>query len=66
MINYSDYVRERESVRLRYPLEDWIEQLLEKYPEELEAIRPEVARQRSERLYKMQRCLKEEVGRRGF
>ncbi len=55
-----------EPVRLRYPLEDWIEQLLSKYPDELAQIRPERVRQRSERLHKMQRGLKERVKRQLF
>lgn len=67
MINYPENGQQRDdSVRLRYPLEDWIEQLLEKYPEELESIRPEVVSQRSKRLFKMQRSLKEQASRRGF
>ncbi|EDY84584.1 hypothetical protein VDG1235_4215 [Verrucomicrobiia bacterium DG1235] len=55
-----------ESVRLRYPLEDWIEQLLRKYPEELASIRPERARKRSRQLRKMERSLKERVRRQLF
>lgn len=58
--------REAEVIRLRYPLEDWIEQLLEKYPVELDSIRPEDRRKRSQRLYKMQRSLKERANRQLF
>ncbi|MDQ8187970.1 hypothetical protein [Pelagicoccus sp. SDUM812002] len=55
-----------EPVKLRYPLEDWIEQLLSKYPDELATIRPERARQRSERLHKMQQGLRERAKRQLF
>lgn len=55
-----------ESVRLRYPLEDWIEQLLNKYPDELASIRPERERERSRRLHSMQRSLKERARRQQF
>lgn len=66
MINYPENGQTREAIRLRYPLEDWIEQLLDKYPEELGSIRPEVVNQRSKRLFRMQRSLKEQASRRGF
>lgn len=31
----------QDPVRLQYPLDDWIEGLLRKYPDELASIRPE-------------------------
>lgn len=55
-----------ESIRLRYPLEDWIEQLLNKYPQELASIRPERARKRSQHLHRMQQSLKERARRQLF
>jgi len=55
-----------EPLKLRYPLEDWIEQLLCKYPEELEPIRPAEVKKRSERLFKMQRSLRERASRQLF
>ena len=63
--NYENH-RFGQPVRLRYPLEDWIEQLLHKYPDELAPIRPERARQRSERLLKMQQALRERAKRQLF
>lgn len=63
--NY-DIHRIDDPVRLRYPLEDWIEQLLSKYPDELEPIRPERGRQRSERLHRMQRGLRARAKRQLF
>lgn len=63
--NY-DIHRFDEPVRLRYPLEDWIEQLLSEYPSELAPIRPERARKRSEHLLKMQQGLKERTKRQLF
>ena len=55
-----------EQIKLRYPLEDWIEQLLNRYPDELASIRPERARQRSEKLQRMRRGLKERAKRQLF
>lgn len=61
-----DIHRVDEPVRLRYPLEDWIEQLLSEYPSELAPIRPERERQRSERLHRMQRGLRARAQRQRF
>ncbi|MBC2604507.1 hypothetical protein [Pelagicoccus albus] len=46
------------TLQLRYPLEDWIEQLLAKYPEELASIRPNASSLKSDRLYQLQSSLK--------
>lgn len=53
-------------VRLRYPLEDWIEQLLQKYPEELAPIQPERERRRSQRFNRMRRSLRDHASRQLF
>ena len=55
-----------EQLKLRYPLEDWIEQLLNEYPDELASIRPDRTRRRSQKLYRMRRDLKERTKRRLF
>lgn len=57
---------EDERLTLRYPLEDWIEQLLSKYPSELESIRPERNRRRSAKLQIMRRGLRERAKRQLF
>lgn len=55
-----------EQIKLRYPLEDWIEQLLSKYPRELASIRPERARQRSVKLQRMRQDLRQRAKRQLF
>ncbi|MBK1878013.1 hypothetical protein [Pelagicoccus mobilis] len=53
-------------LKLRYPLEDWIEQLLNDYPDELKSIRPERRRKRSAKLQRMRRGLRERAKRQLF
>lgn len=55
-----------EQLRLRYPLEDWIEQLLDKYPDELASIRPKRNRRSSEKFNRMREGLRERAKRQLF
>ena len=53
-------------VQLRYPLEDWIEELLQNYPEELATIRPDRYRRRARRRNKTRRSLQQPSSRKLF
>lgn len=48
-------------LQLRYPVEAWIERLLQKYPQELASIRPKQVKERAVRLHAVHRQLKAHV-----